>query len=213
MSSLASAARTRLPRLADASARARLVLVPARATGARRTPFVALVLVVLAVGMVGLLLFNTQMQQVSFRITGLQQRADALQARQQSLAMGVSHLRDPQRVAEKARALGMVQPADPAFVQVPDGTVLGKPVVATPAQGVHVRPFKAARPHRLARPPRIVRVAPTPRTDKANSGRASTNVTARRGRNAQEGTQRGARHHDRTAATNGHHARHHGATH
>lgn len=181
MSNLASV-RTRLPRipaLTAAGARAGLVLVPTRASSARRTPFVVLVLGVLAAGMVGLLLFNTHMQQKSFQITALQDRADALVAQQQSLSLQVSRLRDPQRVAEKARSLGMVDPPAPAFVQVPGGKVLGKPTPATVADAVHVRPFPATRPGRLSPPPKIVKVP---------ARGASADPGATEGRNALEGS-------------------------
>ncbi|MDX6373304.1 MAG: hypothetical protein QOD98_2292, partial [Nocardioidaceae bacterium] len=64
MSTPAVQLRQRLPRLADdAVARARLAVVPRRRIRAARMPFVTLVSLVLLGGVVGLLCFNTQMQQ------------------------------------------------------------------------------------------------------------------------------------------------------
>ena len=67
MSTPAVQLRERLPRLAeDAVARARLTVVPRRRVRAARMPFVTLVSLILLGGVVGLLCFNTQMQQASF---------------------------------------------------------------------------------------------------------------------------------------------------
>ena len=182
MSNLMSQARTRVPRLAEAATvRARLSLVPAGTTTARRTPFVVLIFALLAGGVVGLLMFNTSMQQASFHATALQQEADALTAQQQQLSMQLDQLRDPQRLAHAARRLGMVVPPDPAFVRLTDGKVLGTPTVATPADAVHIMSFPAPKPRLLAPPVKIVRVpastrAPsttTARTTRSSHGSAS----------------------------------------
>ena len=62
MSTLMTQARTRVPRFAEAAVeRARLTVVPRRATRAPKVPFVALVSLLLVGGVVGLLLFNTSM--------------------------------------------------------------------------------------------------------------------------------------------------------
>jgi hypothetical protein len=151
--------RARVPRLVETAAvRSRLALVPPGAGRARRTPFVVLIGVVLLVGVVGLLMFNTQMQQTSFHATALQNRATALRAQQQDLAMQLQRLRDPQQLAERARALGMVVPQDPAFVRLSDGRVLGTPTVTTSQDAMRVRSYSAEKPADLAPKPKIVRV-------------------------------------------------------
>jgi hypothetical protein len=133
MSSTAPALRTRVPRLAEAALeRARLTVVPKRTR--RRTnpvPFLVLVSMLAVGGVVGLLLFNTSMQQASFAATDLQNRADALEARQQSLQMQLAHLRDPQSIARHAQAMGMVLPTSPAVLDLRSGKVLGDPAPAT----------------------------------------------------------------------------------
>lgn len=156
----AAPVRVRVPRAAwEAVDRARLTVVPRRARRAARAPFAVLVGLLLTGGVVGLLLFNTHMQQVAFRATALQSRADALTAKEQSLSMQLAHLRDPQVLAQRARALGMVVPPEPAFIRLSNGQVVGDPVVATAADGVRIRPFPVRKPTRLAPRPRIVRVA------------------------------------------------------
>ena len=70
-----------------------------------------LVSFVLLAGVVGLLMFNTSMQQAAFAATTMEQQAATLNAREQTLRMELDALRDPQRVAVKAQRMGMVIPA------------------------------------------------------------------------------------------------------
>jgi cell division protein FtsB len=133
MSSPALALRGRVPRLAGAAlVRARLSVVPRRRR--RRTnpvPFVLVVSMVAVGGIVGLLLFNTSMQQASFAATSLQRQADTLVAQQQTLEMQLDHLRDPQVIARRAQQMGMVLPTSPAVLDLATGKVLGVPTPAT----------------------------------------------------------------------------------
>lgn len=156
--------RARVPRLAEAAVeRARLSVVPPRALGrtqAARTPFAVLVIALLAAGVVGLLMFNTQMQQTSFTATALQREATALTAQKQSLVLELDQLRDPQRVALAARDLGMVAPSQPAFVRLSDGRVLGRPVPATGADAVQIQPAPVQKPEELKRKTVVVQVDP-----------------------------------------------------
>ncbi|MEP6814184.1 MAG: hypothetical protein ABI873_01395 [Marmoricola sp.] len=181
MSTLISQARTRIPRFADAAVeRARLRVVPSRVQNAPRAPFVVLVVLLLAGGVAGLLAFNTSMQQSSFQATALEQRAEALAARQQSLAMDLEKLRDPQRLATAAKLLGMVPPANPAFIRLSDGRVLGQPMAATALDAIRINPLPAAKPKVLAPKPRIVKVvAPaassTNRANKSGSKKPQRN--------------------------------------
>ena len=145
ISPLMEGARTRVPRFAEAAVeRARLTVVPPRRslgrTQAARTPFAVLVIAILAAGVVGLLMFNTSMQQTSFKATALQDRVNVLTAKEQSLALELDALRDPQNLAVSAKELGMVAPSQPAFVRLADGRVLGNPTPATVGDTVRVEP-------------------------------------------------------------------------
>jgi hypothetical protein len=121
MSTPLSQARTQFPRLAEAAVeRARLTVVPRRTQKAPRVPFVSLVSLLLVTGVVGLLLFNTSMQQSSFVATSMEEQATVLAAKEESLQMQLEQLRDPQRVATRAKRMGMV-PASAAFVWLSDG--------------------------------------------------------------------------------------------
>jgi hypothetical protein len=157
-----STARTRVPRFAEAAVeRARLTVVPQRALGrtqAARTPFAVLVIAMLAAGVVGLLMFNTNMQQASFRATALQNEAADLSAKQQSLNMQLDQLRDPQRLAVAAKDLHMVAPAQPAFVRLGDDRVLGTPLPASTADSVRINSLPSAKPRSINPPPIVIKV-------------------------------------------------------
>jgi hypothetical protein len=190
MSTLVSQARARAPRLAEAAVeRARLTLVPARSPRSPRAPFAVLVFVILGAGVVGLLMFNTHMQQASFYATRLQRQADDLTARQQALDMELERLRAPQRLATAAKDLGMVAPGVPAFVNLTDGTVVGNPTAAVPDDAVRIDPLPAGLPAPLKRRPIIVRVpaaGTTPTTTAGTAGTTGTTGTASTGQQAQQ---------------------------
>jgi hypothetical protein len=133
-----------------------------------------------------LLAFNTSMQQNAFTATALQHRADALAAQQQSLAMDLERLRDPQNLAARAKKLGMVPPPNPAFVRLSDGSVLGQPVAATRLDAIRINTLPAKKPKVLAPKPRIVKVVAPRKTEPKKSTQdrsASTDRTARAGSN------------------------------
>lgn len=150
---------TRVPRFADAAlTRARLSLVGPSRSETPLAPFVVLLFVLLVGGVAGLLAFNTSMQQASFKATGLEKQASALSAQQQSLQIDLANLDDPQALAVRAKALGMVTPADPAFIRLSDGRVLGDPQPATPDGAMRINPLPAAKPKVLAPAPKVIKV-------------------------------------------------------
>jgi cell division protein FtsB len=106
--------------------RARLTVVPRP-----RLPFSALISAILLAGVIGLLMFNTSMQQAAFVESKLSTQADNLAARQQALQSELQKLDDPQVIAAKAQAHGMVIPGSPAMLDVPSGRVQGTPAPAT----------------------------------------------------------------------------------
>lgn len=181
MSALVNQARSRVPRIAEAAVeRARLTVVPRTAHRAARVPFVTLVSLLLVLGVAGLLIFNTSMQKASFTATDMQNRAEVLAAKEQSLQMQLARLRDPQRVAERARRLGMVPPSSPAFIRLSDGKVLGQPVPATSADALRVTPLPTRKPRSLMPAPVIAKVQPNDRPGAAaaaGTGSAGTKTS------------------------------------
>lgn len=180
--------RSRIPRIAGAAVeRARLTVVPRRRTAAGRAPFLALVTMVLLGGVVGLLLFNTSMQQASFATTALEQQATRLAAREQSLEMELDRLRNPQRIAAAARRLGMVQACSPAFLHLGSGELTGAPCAggSPGSPSLRINPLPPSKPAVLNPPPTVVTVeAPAGRGEKSrdDTGRGNRDRDVRDGR-------------------------------
>jgi len=155
--------RTAAPRLVEvATRRARLSVVPRRRVRAPRVPFVTLVSVILVGGVVGLLCFNTQMQQAAFTASTLETRADNLSARQQTLEMELEQLRNPNRVAAAAQRAGMVIPDTAGQISLDTGKVTG---IAEPATRAATPPLQGrapAKPASIAPPTQTVVVPPDP---------------------------------------------------
>ena len=172
MSILMTRARNRAPRIAGAAVeRARLTVVPRRAPKVARVPFVSLVSLLLIAGVAGLLLFNTSMQQASFTATALEDRASLLDAKEQSLKMELDVLRDPQKVAARAKQLGLVPTTSPAFLRLADGKVLGSPAVAVATRSMRLSPLPTRKPRSLT--PRAVVLDSTDRMrDTASASQA-----------------------------------------
>jgi cell division protein FtsB len=173
MSTPAVQLRERVPRLADAAIdRARLTVVPRRRVRAARMPFVTLVSLVLLGGVVGLLCFNTQMQQASFAATSLETQADNLTAREQTLHDELQALRDPQNLATRAQQeLGMVVPQSSCTVRLAAGTTENgcTPATADNTPPLHGRPPK--KPDAVNPDPVVVTVPPTTGTGQGQGGK------------------------------------------
>lgn len=161
--------------------RARLTVVPRRRTRAARMPFVMLVSLVLLGGVIGLLLFNTSMQQASFAATALEKEATNLAAREQTLQMELDELRNPQRVATQAQQMGMVVPAAPTFLTL-GGEVEGVKTPATPEDRLNLTPPAPVKPEILAPAPTIVEVpateVPAPEATAADEAAAAAAAAA-----------------------------------
>jgi len=156
-------------------------------------PFVALMVTLLAGGVLGLLMFNTQMQQRSFEITRLQKQASSLTATVQGLRTRQQQLQNPQHLAAAAKALGMVVPPNPTFISLSSGKVSGVPVMSSTGDGMQIRQGATPKPARLNPKPKIVRVKPITKTDtkkSATTGAASTSARTRQGRNDRTTTTR-----------------------
>ncbi|WP_182526349.1 hypothetical protein [Nocardioides dongkuii] len=174
MSSPAAQLRSRVPRIAGAAVeRARLSVVPrTRAVRAARVPFVILVSAILLGGVIGLLMFNTSMQQASFTASTLEDRAVHLAAREQQLTAELEQLREPQHLAELARDQGMVTPPSAAYLH-PDGSVTGVPAPAAP-DGERIRPRPEPLPGPLVARPVQVEDPPEGRLPDSDADTGST---------------------------------------
>ncbi len=129
---------------------ASLRLVPARGATPRRAPFVAVVVGLLAAGLLVLLVLNTVLAQDAFRLHALQVQAKELADQEQALSTAVEDLEAPAAIAQRAAALQMVPGGPPAFLHLPDGTVSGQ---GTPAQAPDLVGEKAVPPAPAASTP------------------------------------------------------------
>lgn len=117
-----------------------LRLVVTRRSSAAKAPFVAAVVGILAVGLLGLLALNTVLAQDAFRLHALQLQGKTLAVEEQSLQREVEQAQSPQSLAARASALGMVPGGPPAFLRLADGKVLGAAVPGQARTPVVVAP-------------------------------------------------------------------------
>lgn len=111
-------------------ARAPLSVVLPTPSRAPRAPFIICICGLLTLGLLSLLLLNTVLAQGAFTVHALQKRTAVLSEEQQRLQSTVALAGSPLVLAERARALGLVQVRDPAFIRTSDGRVLGNPTKA-----------------------------------------------------------------------------------
>jgi hypothetical protein len=135
-----------------------LRLVATRRSSAARAPFVAVVVAILAVGLLLLLLLNTVLAQDAFRLHALQVQGRQLADQEQGLQRDVERMQSPNSLVDRAQAMGLVPAGPPVFLTLPDGKVSG---VAVPGQ---------------APPPVVVPAKSTPATKPAAA--AKTKPTA-----------------------------------
>lgn len=115
------------PREAPRPAPPRLRVVPPPRRARTRVPFVALCMVVLAASLLGVLLLNTAMAQGEYERYALATRLAQSAQQQQELVTQLDEKAAPARLAERAKALGMVPSTTSGYLRLSDGAVLGNP--------------------------------------------------------------------------------------
>lgn len=95
-----------------------------------RAPFVALVLLVVAGGVLGILLLNTKVNENAFILHDLRQEQAALDQRQQELEQEIARADTPAQLAEEARRLGLVEAEELAYLRLPSGELVHEPMPA-----------------------------------------------------------------------------------
>jgi len=97
---------------------------------------VVLTVVLLAVvGVLGVLVINTKINENAFKLDDLRERQAVLDLQEQQLAGQLAELDSPGNLAAAARRLGLVPAGTPAYIRLPDGRVLGvpQPAAGTPS--------------------------------------------------------------------------------
>lgn len=105
--------------------------VVAPRVGRYRTRLAMVCLGLLATGLVGLLMLTISLGSGGYQLAQLQRQQRDLANQRQALAEQVQEMEAPQDLAARARKLGMVPAPNTAFLQLPNGRVLGTAAAAT----------------------------------------------------------------------------------
>lgn len=108
---------------------------PLRPERASRGVFALIVTGLLGLGLVAMLLINTQLAQGAFVVSDLSQQLKQLQEQEAVLNEEVAAVAAPSALSSRARGLGMIPSETPVFLRVPDGEVLGTPKATKVPQG------------------------------------------------------------------------------
>jgi hypothetical protein len=119
--------REEVPREEVPRADARLRVTPPAPVTAPRAPFVALVLVLVLVGVVGILVLNTKIAENAFRLDALHKQQSSLDRQEEQLRGDLAQKESPGYLAAQAARLGAVPTRTPAFLVLPNGTQLAMP--------------------------------------------------------------------------------------
>jgi cell division protein FtsB len=154
---------------APATRERHLVAVPAMRWRAPRAPFLIVVGGLLGGGLLALLALNTTLAEGSFAVYDLKRETAALADQEQALVQEVALAESPEQLEKAARRQGMVAAANPVFLRLADGAVLGVPVAAeapkAPARKAAAAKTAAAKPAVSTPAP-----APKPASKPATSG-------------------------------------------
>jgi cell division protein FtsL len=121
---------------------ARPALRPLATSGRRmaRLPFLIVLIAAFGVGMVGLLLLNTTLQNQEFEARRLSSQASQLTYVQDDLESQLQTVSSPGSLAQKAYAQGMRPNVHAAFLVLPDGTVKGDAKITKGTEMRHLEP-------------------------------------------------------------------------
>jgi outer membrane murein-binding lipoprotein Lpp len=112
--------------------RPKLRLAPPMPVSGPRVPFVALIVVLVMGGVVGILALNQKINENAFKLDKLRAEQAKLDRREQDLNQQIAEKEAPGNLAAQARKLGLVPAGAPAFIRLPDGRIVGVP---QPANG------------------------------------------------------------------------------
>jgi len=102
-----------------------------------RAPFLLVVVSIVVVGVLGVLVLNTRINENAFRLDSLRQQQATLDNQEQTLQRELAQRESPGELRAAAARLGLVPAGTPAFISLPDGQVVGvpQPAQGTPATG------------------------------------------------------------------------------
>lgn len=136
-----------------------------------RLPFLAVLIAAFGLGMAGLLMLNTTLQNQAFEARTLNRQANELTYVQADLEGQLDRVSSPASLAAKASELGMRGNPYPAFLRLPDGKVVGK---AKPVKGDELPELVARSPEDLAREQAAAQAKQEQRAQQEEQARALT---------------------------------------
>ena len=105
-----------------------------------RLPFLIVLIAAFGLGMAGLLMLNTTLQNQEFEARRLNSQATQLTYVQDDLESQLQMVSSPASLAQKAYAQGLRPDAHAAFLVLPDGTVKGKPKATKGTEMRYLKP-------------------------------------------------------------------------
>ena len=111
-----------------------LRVAPPAPVSVPRAPFVALVLVVVVAGVLGILVLNTKINENAFTLNHLQNQQSNLDQQEQQLDQHLAELESPNSLKAAAHRLGLIDSGTPAYLPLPNGQTVGVPQPAAPGQ-------------------------------------------------------------------------------
>ncbi|ASK66631.1 hypothetical protein CFK39_13355 [Brachybacterium avium] len=151
----------------SAAARPGLTVVASPKTAGSSMPFTMLCTLIVVATLAALLYLNIQMSDTSYEITRLQGQSQRLTEESQALAETNERLGTPQELARQAREIGMVPVADPAYIDLDTGEIIGE---TSPAAQTEVNPELTEVPEKVAVPPAQIYDEPTAYHGMGNEG-------------------------------------------
>lgn len=127
--------------------RPRLRAVPAAGPRLARVPFVSVLIGLFGLGMAGLLMLNTLLQDQAFEARSLDRQAGELAYVQNDRQSRLDQVSAPQELTRRASALKLRPNPRPAFLVVPTGKVIGE---AEPITGGEVPSLVVKTPAEIA---------------------------------------------------------------
>ncbi len=118
-----------------AEARRRLLVAPPLPVNVARAPFVATLIGIVVLGVVGILVLTTMINANQFRLNDLQSKQAGLNQQEQQLQQNLAQQESPGSLVAAAHKLGLVPAGTLAYIQMPDGSVVGvpQPAAKTPS--------------------------------------------------------------------------------
>ena len=111
-----------------------LRVAPPAPVSVPRAPFVALVLVMVVAGVLGILVLNTKINENAFTLNHLQNQQNSLDQQEQQLDQHLADLESPNSLQAAAHRLGLISSGTPAYLPLPNGQTVGVPQPAAPGQ-------------------------------------------------------------------------------